>query len=487
MPAGKGFTLVGASAMKQRLAALGRNFALEMERGLREEAEAIMTDSKANYVPVDLGTLRSSGRVGNVTRKGLVVEVKLEYGDASSPYALCVFTDDNRPTPRVLVEGGRRDISSVREGDRVLTQTGEYKRVLAVTRFPAAAKPDLVDIVARWRHGSEHRLTLTRDHKVLCRRSGRRSWVAAADLRPEDMVFHRTKKAHNYGTRRYSFRCCMCNAEFKPHGGRQRDNQYIYCSMECRNRGYRTHRHPSLGKSRDPETMRPAAVARATKRWGGGGTECERAIERWLIRRGVPYEREVVIGSLAVDFFLPESNTIIEADGAYWHQDQGADIDRDRKLLLTGPVDVRIIHVHFYDQKHSPECLDEHPLPGVFYVSCNPGPESYADPEIFEPTPVISVTPWHYNGFTAPLYDLSVEGVHSFVAGGLVISNSVHEHPSSISPPSWEGKAIEEIESVRAGQPWVAEGSGRGPKYLERPLNAALPGMAGRIAEKMRV
>lgn len=57
---------------------------------------------------------------------------------------------------------------------------------------------------------------------------------------------------------------------------------------------------------------------------------------------------------------------------------------------------------------------------------------------------------------------------------------AVHEHPSEHSPPSWQGKAIEEILSVRDRKPWSQDG--RGPKYLERPLNAAIPGMAERIA-----
>lgn len=60
---------------------------------------------------------------------------------------------------------------------------------------------------------------------------------------------------------------------------------------------------------------------------------------------------------------------------------------------------------------------------------------------------------------------------------------AVHEHPSEHSPPSWQGKPIGEILSVRERTPWSLEG--RGPKYLERPLNEAIKGMAERIAEKI--
>ena len=62
---------------------------------------------------------------------------------------------------------------------------------------------------------------------------------------------------------------------------------------------------------------------------------------------------------------------------------------------------------------------------------------------------------------------------------------SVHEHPSKFDPPSWEGKGVEDIQSVRGGVPWSLDG--RGPKYLERPLMAASDGMAERLAKRLRL
>jgi len=49
---------------------------------------------------------------------------------------------------------------------------------------------------------------------------------------------------------------------------------------------------------------------------------------------------------------------------------------------------------------------------------------------------------------------------------------AVHEHPSTSSPPSWRGKQI----SFKRG----------GPKYLERPLNAAKSSMSRRVARKVK-
>lgn len=63
---------------------------------------------------------------------------------------------------------------------------------------------------------------------------------------------------------------------------------------------------------------------------------------------------------------------------------------------------------------------------------------------------------------------------------------AVHEHPSRHSPPAWRGKRPEQILSVRQRKPWVlSPGGGRGPKYLERPLKRAIPGMGFRIAKQL--
>jgi len=59
-----------------------------MEAGLYHEAERIMADSKTNYVPVDLGTLKGSGRVEQPTNDGQTIRVTLGYGGAASAYAL---------------------------------------------------------------------------------------------------------------------------------------------------------------------------------------------------------------------------------------------------------------------------------------------------------------------------------------------------------------------------------------------------------------
>lgn len=50
---------------------------------------------------------------------------------------------------------------------------------------------------------------------------------------------------------------------------------------------------------------------------------------------------------------------------------------------------------------------------------------------------------------------------------------AIHEHPSQFSPPSWEGVDV------------TFQPSGRGEKYLQRPLDEAIGGMAERVGSKV--
>jgi hypothetical protein len=87
------FHLSGTQAVDRRIRRLASRLPQIAARALRREAEAIMTESKRKYVPVDLGTLRSSGHVGEVIIKpgpAGGVEVTLGFGGAAAPYALAI-------------------------------------------------------------------------------------------------------------------------------------------------------------------------------------------------------------------------------------------------------------------------------------------------------------------------------------------------------------------------------------------------------------
>lgn len=87
--------LEGSERLRSKLAAAAQVGSLALTGALYEEAEAIMTDSKQNYVPVDTGALRASGFVelpaGN--------SVTFGYGGPAAPYAVIVHEDLTKHHP----------------------------------------------------------------------------------------------------------------------------------------------------------------------------------------------------------------------------------------------------------------------------------------------------------------------------------------------------------------------------------------------------
>lgn len=66
---------------------------------LYRRAQGIMADSKEHYVPVDLGTLKSTGKVHPPEYLGRQVTVALTYGDAATAYALAVHEHPSKYSP----------------------------------------------------------------------------------------------------------------------------------------------------------------------------------------------------------------------------------------------------------------------------------------------------------------------------------------------------------------------------------------------------
>lgn len=356
---------------------------------------------------------------------------------------------------RVVTLNGEKSIGQLKVGDYVLTQAGTYRPVVAKTAFSACLKPDLVDIETYWRADRTHRLTVTEDHKVLAWRDGRNKWIMAGDLLPTDKLYVRKKVPSNKGRAKLNI-CIVCG---KWHSGQGE----TYCSMQCRDKHWASGANPHIGRKRSAETcdrMRQATALRLRERpethpqavmnRKGVKTSHERDVESWLQRIGKPYKAEKYIGGLLVDFFVSSENLVVEADGAYWHSDQAKDIERDKRILGSIPG-ARILHIHFYDKRWSPE-LDCNPLPGVYYVSCNPGTDTFVDPEVFVAVPIISLRSWRYEpvGRTRRkmLYDLSIADIHSFLANGVLVSNSWVEEdtkPHEIRPRNKKALAFQSV------------------------------------------
>jgi len=85
--------------LSEGLAKLARRFGDRVAAALYRRAEVVMADSKANYVPVDLGPLKNSGKVFPPERSGRRISVALAFGDAASAYALAVHEHPSDYSP----------------------------------------------------------------------------------------------------------------------------------------------------------------------------------------------------------------------------------------------------------------------------------------------------------------------------------------------------------------------------------------------------
>lgn len=84
------FKMTGTRDVLGRLKKLSDRFPARAAAALYVEGEMVMTRSKRDFVPVDLGVLRNSGFVEKPVVEDKDVHVTLGYGGAASAYALAV-------------------------------------------------------------------------------------------------------------------------------------------------------------------------------------------------------------------------------------------------------------------------------------------------------------------------------------------------------------------------------------------------------------
>jgi hypothetical protein len=93
--------LTGAAEWKAKLHAMGPAVFAAMVKSAYQSFEAVMTTSKEEYVPVDQGTLRSSGHVQSPEVSGMSATITMGYGGPAAPYAIAVHEN-----PRAGKTGG---------------------------------------------------------------------------------------------------------------------------------------------------------------------------------------------------------------------------------------------------------------------------------------------------------------------------------------------------------------------------------------------
>lgn len=395
-----------------------------LEKATQKATVGVQRGAKKN-APVDTGRLRSSiHRTSN--RLNGVVFTNVEYA--------CVVGRTG-----ILTDNGYKNASNIKVGDKLLTQAGVYKPVTKVYQYGVPEGDELLTITAEWRSDKDHVLTLTPHHKVMVFRNGRNKFIEAQNINPKtDSVYRRKKKAHNKGSGE-SYICANCGDVFRGQNDK-------YCSWDCKTEHwYDKGNNPHLGMERSDEArnkMSESAKAKLEENpelhpsrivaKNGGSTKCEDEVREFLDRLDVEFEEQVAIGNHIVDFYSEEHKTIVEADGAYWHQDQSKDIERDEAIIDVLGSDWKIYHLHFYSKRHSPE-LNLAPLPNVHYVPMNPGVRTYVNPDEFEQCRVKSIESEAYKRphkrarKEKPVYDFEVKDIHSYYANGFLISNSYVE------------------------------------------------------------
>lgn len=392
--------------------------------------ELVSSQAKLN-APVNTGTLRDSIDFNVITNEqSVIIGTNVEYA--------CLFGTRHN----IITKNGTKSISKVNVGDYVLTQTGDYKKVINKYEMICNDGTNIVDIEVVWRNGNTHKISVTDEHKILVFRDGRNKWIKAGELLETDLLYTNVKIAHNKGKYKYKHLCKNCNKEIV--GKKQQ-----YCSNKCKIEYWNNIKNPHSGMKRTNETKRniSASIMKRLKEnpkshinyilaKRGHITSIEKEFEQFLVLTNKIYKKQFPVNGSYIDFAVLHGDryTFYEMDGGYWHKNQKQDIERDKKILSKYP-DAKIIHIHHFDERHSPRDLIKNPIENVYYVSCNPGFNSFYNPEKFMTTKIVSLKKWTYkldktkkNASRRPkLYDLSVEDIHSYNANGVIVSNSFQE------------------------------------------------------------
>jgi len=364
----------------------------------------------------------------------------------------------------VFTDRGWRRINQIVIGDSVLSHTGHFRKVY---RLPVAEKTyagDIVDVTVRCRDQSNHAkyndltLKVTAVHPFLVNGEWRPAETLTAGERLTTII-----KA-----------CCYCGGPIPLRG---RDSKRDFCSRMCqarivgaagwaKGRARLIEKHGSygswfkgmagrpwtegqksvaraarLGKTyeefmgaekaaaakekigalRRGKTLmelygaeRAAAISKALHRHAGRPSRLEDAMCELLDSLFIPYARLAAVGGYEVDILIPDKKIVIECDGEYWHEyprGTAADARKTAAMEAAGYTVLRFWGAEI--MRRSDDVASR-----ILRVLANhDGRYSHGDVEIIS---VRRRTPRK----PVRLYDLSVDGDHSYVVNGGVVSHN---------------------------------------------------------------
>lgn len=92
--------VTGADQINRRLQSLARSYGSAAKAALYRRGEAVATDAKEHYTPIDLGPLKNEIRVFPPERQGNQISVTIAAGTGvSAPYALAVHDHPSKHSP----------------------------------------------------------------------------------------------------------------------------------------------------------------------------------------------------------------------------------------------------------------------------------------------------------------------------------------------------------------------------------------------------
>jgi very-short-patch-repair endonuclease len=214
------------------------------------------------------------------------------------------------PDEYVLTDNGNKKIKDIKKGDLVKTHTGKLRLVYDTMLEYRDEEIFIIEI------GNGQKLKITGEHPVMTVNG----WKDARDLDINDSVLF-------FGTKRSIRYCKVCGNEIIQIGKKKNK---LYCSQECMSKGMIKHSNikcKKCGKKLEVGNYKNKTSLGADRKFCSqecyfsykGKTSIELKLAELLSKIGIDYVEQFKVGKYIVDFYIPEKNILIEADGNYWH------------------------------------------------------------------------------------------------------------------------------------------------------------------------
>ena len=100
-------------------------------------------------------------------------------------------------------------------------------------------------------------------------------------------------------------------------------------------------------KKADRVRRRSSIIRAARKKRNGKKSDLEQIVKDWLIADGIPHKDEYRVSRCHADYVLPDTNTLVEVNGCYWHghscQEKAGKFTPTMKRARARPAPLRLL------------------------------------------------------------------------------------------------------------------------------------------------